>query len=1082
MALEIVPWPERALVHGGEGAVAYTLDREGAKLREPLPHADRIGPGEAEVPGDEHARVAAALGGGEDGTERVRVAVDVREAEKPHANIVALAGERKTSETRARVCMPSAEQLLEHASRIDPLRAAELRGELAPRYAEHDRFAVAVLLTTAHPPLSNALANTPDLLPEPRPLRPLEREGLSHRLAGLDGEELCVALRQIALRERMRIALLELLPAELGGFDAARAAAELSLLAELTIEAALKEAERSVFSRFGRPLHADGAPSTLVVLGMGKLGGHELNAGSDVDLVCFYDSDEVELAERHDGEPIRTASELWTRVVRRMTASLDEVTSDGFVWRVDLRLRPEGSRGPLTSSLAAAERYYESFGRQWERAVLLRARPVAGDLALGDELLLRLAPFVWRRQVDPRIARTMVDLVVRSRLELSADPSRDLKLGPGGIREAEMFVQTLQLVWGGRHPKLRARATVEAAMRLTSAGLLSAREADDIAGAYALLRRAEHAVQSTTALHTHLLPSEPHLLERLARSLGYAGQAELMRALDACRARISELFATLLPEGAAEESPWTPALAALDHGDLDGFARALEESGLPPALDLAPALAELARDPSSLLGVRTHELYPVVCETVLDAAVGAADPEQATRYLRRFMQRVRPVEVYVKLLSEDPPAIRRLVTMLGASAFVGEAVATSPELADLVLFEARRPTAADARAEIERAFAFAHKDTFDGEDDQARIERLVGAVRAAKRRISVQVALADFAGDLDTREATLVLSEVADAVLEAAARLSLGLEPGEPVRGLAVIAMGKLGGRDIGYGSDLDVLFLFDPSAGPDDDPVAYFTRRARRVIQYVSMPHVDGTGYALDTRLRPSGSHGLLVVSLDSFARYHAERDDAQPRGERAATWERLALLRARHAAGDLELGARMLTIAHRAAYERGGDPREVALDVHRLRQRMERELAREREGRYDVKLGRGGLVDIELAVQLCQLSHGRDARVRTTDTGLAIDALNSACAIDDETAQTLREGYAFLRKLEQRLRVVHDDDTHLVEAGAAGIVPLARRMGFSGAEPAGELLARYRHVTERVRAAYERIVGVGETGGPSH
>ncbi|MSP23722.1 MAG: bifunctional [glutamate--ammonia ligase]-adenylyl-L-tyrosine phosphorylase/[glutamate--ammonia-ligase] adenylyltransferase [Myxococcales bacterium] len=973
--------------------------------------------------------------------------------------------------------MPSPDQLLRHAHAIDAVRAAQMRVELAPKYRSERALAFAVLLATAHPAIAVSLARMPELLPEARPLRPAERALVQQRLARLDGDELRRELRIVARRERIRIALLELLTPELGGLDIARAARELSGLAELTVQAALSEAERSIFARFGKPTRLDGTASTLVVLGMGKLGGHELNAGSDIDLVSVYDTDEIEIVGAPLDADARSANELWTRVVRRMTATLDDVSEDGFVWRVDLRLRPEGSAGPLVNSVAATERYYESFARQWERAVLLRARPVAGDLALGDALLDALGPFVWRRQVDPRIAHTMVELVGRARTELSVDPSRDLKLGPGGIREAEMFVQTLQLIWGGRDPKLRARTTVDAAMRLSSAGLLTAAEADDLANAYATLRRAEHAVQSATGQHTHLMPADEAELERLGRALGFADKTALALALATHRARISALFATLVPHGNAEARHWARVIAALHAGDIDGVTRALDDAGVPTPRDLARPLIDMARDPSSLLGVRTYELYPVVCETLLDAVRGAADPEQATRYLLRFAQRVRHPEVYMKLLAEEPAAIRRLVTVLGASAFVGEAVATRPNLADLVLFEAQIPTASDARAEIERAFHSAHALHVPDEDEEARTERLVGALRSAKRRVAVQVALADLACDLDTRDATLVLSELAEAVLEAATRMALGVGPGEPVRGLTLIAMGKLGGRDIGYGSDLDVLFLFEPSTAPDEDAVRYFTRCSRKIIHLVSMPHAEGTGYELDTRLRPSGSHGMLVVSLDAFARYHTERHDTEPTGERAATWERLALLRARIAAGDRELGARMLESAHRAAYERGGDARAIAADVHHLRERMERELGREREGRFDVKVGRGGLVDIELGVQLLQLRHGGDARVRTTDTGTAIDALAAIGALDDEDAHTLRDGYAFLRKLEQRLRIVHDDATHLLEAGAAGVVPLARRMGLGGPEPASLLIARYRHVTERIRRCYERIVGIASS-----
>ena len=361
-------------------------------------------------------------------------------------------------------------------------------------------------------------------------------------------------------------------------------------------------------------------------------------------------------------------------------------------------------------------------------------------------------------------------------------------------------------------------------------------------------------------------------------------------------------------------------------------------------------------------------------------------------------------------------------------------------------------------------------------------EAVVEALRRAKARVTLEVGLADIASQLGTREATHTLSALADAELEAAARHALGTPAAERVRGLAILAMGKLGGREIGYGSDLDVLFLFDPAAAPPgSDADAYFARSARRIIRLISVLHGAGPGYELDTRLRPSGNQGLLVTSIDAFARYHGIRGDTVPDAAalapsvRAAAWERLALLRARAAAGDAALGAEAIRIAHAAAYDMPADARVVAEEIHRLRTRLERESSQERRGRYDIKLGRGGLVDIEFAVQLLQIEHGRDRRVRTTETAVAIDALAAAGYLAPEHAETLRDGYAFLRKLEQRIRILHATPAQLLEENAPGLLPLARRVGIRdrrGSEAGAELIARYREVTEQVRATYESIV----------
>jgi [glutamine synthetase] adenylyltransferase / [glutamine synthetase]-adenylyl-L-tyrosine phosphorylase len=954
-------------------------------------------------------------------------------------------------------------ELVSLAHRIDGERATELATRIDG--ARHPR---ALLLATAYPALAPGLERAPEALPEPaaHTREELARQ-LGRELAACEPDARREALRAFAARERLRIALRELLPPALGGVDLEESAAELSDLADVTIDAALAEACDVVFARTGAPRDGAGGASELTVLGMGKLGGRELNAGSDVDLICFYDSDDAAGNEL-------SAHDIWTRVVKRMTASLEEPGDNGFVWRVDLRLRPEGSRGPLVNSLAAAERYYESFGRLWERAALLRARPVAGSLALGERLLEALAPFVWQRRVDPNIAVAMYELVHQARAELSSAPERDLKLGRGGIREAEFFIQALQLIWGGREPRLRERSTLAAANRLRAAGLVSGREADDLAAAYVALRRAEHAVQWSTGVQTHSLPREAAALERVARSLGFGDGESFVADLGARQERVSALLTGILPGGEPEVSRWHDALLALDRDDFDAFRKRLQDAGLAEDEhgQLARDLFETARlDPDGPLGARTRERWRHLAASIFDAVADAADPTQAARFLRGFAMRLRPPGVYSRLLADEPAAVRRLITVLGGSAFVGELVQSRPELADLLLFEHRVPRPDDAREEVRRAW-----EAGRGAD----LEDAVGHIRRAQTRLLAGLALSDLGGEIETRDATQVMSALADAVLEVSARIALGADE---VKGLAILAMGKLGGGEIGYGSDLDVIFLFDPSAAPSDDGVGYFTKMARRIIQMVSMPHPEGAGYDLDTRLRPSGSQGMLVVSLPAFARYHGgeasesgpnRSSEASSRG--AATWERLALLRARFAAGDAALGAEAMRIAERAAYEAPlGDVAQVARDVHALRLRMERELARERPGRYDLKLGRGGLIDIEFAVQLLQLAHGAHVEVRTTETARAIAALERIGALAPAHAETLAEGLRYLRRLEQRLRIVHGDSAHLIEERAAGLLPLARRMGIrdaDGARARARLVERYRAIADRVRAAYEAIV----------
>ena len=881
-----------------------------------------------------------------------------------------------------------------------------------------------------------------------------------------DAERGIATLRRRVWAEKARIALRELLPLRLGGARLEVTASELSDLAAAAFDTALAEAEATIAERFGQPLRADGLPSTLVMLGLGKLGGSELNAGSDVDVIFVYDTDE--------GGSQLSLHEHFSRVVRRAVATMGTPSKDGLIWRVDLRLRPEGASGAIVNSVAAAERYYETWGRLWERAALLRARPCAGDLELGRLLSRELImPFVYRNRVDPTIAEALGELVVRSRNELSPDPQRDLKLGPGGIREAEFFVQSLQLVWGGREQALRVQGTLPALARLRSQGLVSDREARGIAESYVLLRRVEHRVQWASGVQTHLLPSDGEEYARLARSLGYSDASGLTRELERARERVSSTFQSLTHQGASPPSGSRAQRISELEGDDPELGRVAEEQFR--SADMGEHVAALARRPDGLLGALTRDRHPGLPDSVLDALASSADPEQAARYLRSFFSKFLAPAAYVNALGEDRRALLRLITAFGASAFVGDAVSSRPELADVILFgggAVSDPQAA-VRAEIWNAAESLSPDA----DYHEREESFIGALRAAKRRITVEVAVADLAGTIGMRDATRILSDLAEEILGCVVRHVFGDVPG-----FAVLGLGKLGGRDLGYGSDLDVIFSFLPSAAPEpQDATTYFVHGAQRVIRLLTEPHAAGPGYELDARLRPSGSHGLLVTSLASFARYHGQPLDGSELEpgptvlSSGAPWERQTLLRARGVVGDPELLRRALTIAWRAAYEGGAPP---ASEMHHLRMRLEKEQGREREGRYNLKTGHGGLLDIEFAVQWLQMKNGADPRVRTPDLGVALTALHSASYLNTAHFEVFNDGYRFLRQLEQRIVVKSGVSGAVVDTRSAGLAQLARRMGFQdgqGQRASEHLIARYKAVTDSVRASYEKVLELG-------
>ena len=949
--------------------------------------------------------------------------------------------------------------------------------------ATDDAVELAGLLAAAYPALAReALARPEDVVAIARGGTRTARDARTYRRAALaaigdlsDEAGVRRGLRRFAVREKMRVAAREVLP--LAGSDVDTTSRELSDLADVCVEVALAHALGWAEARWGVPVAVTGERCPFVVVGMGKLGGRELNAGSDIDLLLFYETDDGEV--RKDGAPTeQTLHEHFARVAQRMTAVLDDATEDGIVWRVDLRLRPEGTRGPLVNALAAAERYYETWGRTWERAALVRARPIAGDIAFGGRLLAALGPFVWRRNVNPQIADEMMSLVVRARAEMDHDPERDLKLGPGGIREAEFFVQSLQLIWGGREKELRRTNTLDALRRLRARGLVTDKEGREVGDAYLALRRLEHRVQFATGLQTHQIPEDPALLERVARSLGWSGAAELLREVDKTRKRVARRFGSLLGPARDRSRPASKLdrfWAAIDERDEAQVRAQLPGGmGLLGSPDLARHVLALARRPDFPLGASARDAHGDLAPVLLEGIAEAADPEQAARLLSTFFARLPTPSVYVRALSEDHHAARRLCTVLGASAFIGEALVSRPELFDRLLFGRGAPDAESATRAVDEEVQQLPPD--------ADVDDVVGALRRAKGRVTMEVGLADLAGELGTRAVTMTLSALADATVQHAVRFAIKEHGGRggghrdgAETGLAVIAMGKLGGREIGYGSDLDVFFVYEET--DDDEEKARYVRTAQRVIRLLSTPHGAGPGYDLDTRLRPSGNQGLLVVSCDAFARYHDSAAQAQAQAQ-AQDWERQALVKARFCGGDAALGARVIEVAARAAYERGAAPPEK---VHHLRMRMERELAGERtttgRARYDLKLGHGGLVDVEFAAQWLQMKYGKDPRVRTPDTEAALDALEACGYLDAALATALRDGYQTLRRMEQRLRVLHGKSSHYIEEGAPGLVVLARRVGMRDG-PRGSatemLLARYLQITKDVRAAYLAVLGL--------
>jgi glutamate-ammonia-ligase adenylyltransferase len=905
-----------------------------------------------------------------------------------------------------------------------------------------DALHVARLACQRAPYLATLLTRDPTRLarvaadPYLRREKPYER--LAAELATATAADLKARLRRLRGDELVRLGVRELelgLQTEVGR--------ELAHLADACFDAAIRVCDGELRAKFGAPRYVDDDghehDAHLAVIGMGKLGGEELNFSSDVDVIYIYSSD-------NGAAGSLSLHEYFAKLCKEITAAISEVTDDDLVFRVDLRLRPEGAKGAIANSLAQAERYYETFGRPWERQAWLKARLSAGDKALGDEIFATLRPFVYPRIVSPAVLDDVRDLNRRIKRELvRGKQGFDLKNGEGGIREIEFFVQALQLIHAGKQPALRQKGTLAALDALLFAGLVTDGEHDALVRAYRWLRHAEHMLQLEAGLQTQIVPEDPEARARFARRLGYKDEvsfgAELVRHTRA----VARLFATL----GAEDSG-APDVDAILRGELgpEEEGRALADLGF---CDVTAAQAELARArrrPGSPLSPAATERTARVGAQLLREIAASADPDQALRALGDLIARRGEAWSIWPLLDEQPAIARLLGSILGASAYLARTLVDTPELIDLLVELGQtspRRTVTQVRADLERRLS-----SIDREDPEA----VWSAVAEVKNGHVLRVGLADFAGALDP----LAVCEELTAIAEACLLTALGVVTQQlPQRAgaISVLALGKLGGRELGYAADLDVVFVYTG----DDDAIEHFSRLAQRLLGALRLRTSHGRLYEVDTRLRPSGTQGLLVSSLPAWRRYH-EHD--------ARLWERQALIKLRPVAGDPGLGEAVARHAELTVYGAPHDARSVAEAILTMRQKIERELG---ATAGDLKIGPGGVMDVEFATQYLQLVHGSSHRsLRTTGTSPALRAAATLGIAPPATLELLDEGYRFLRGIEHRLRVVHDQPIHKLPEQRDELARLARRCGFPDGDVLLERVARWQH---DIRAAYLQLLG---------
>ena len=809
-------------------------------------------------------------------------------------------------------------------------------------------------------------------------------------------------------------------------------------LAEVTLDAALAAARAELDARHGAPRTETGEVIDFWIIGMGKLGARELNVSSDIDLIYVYEEDGA-TAGRPDGGGVISAHEYFALVARTLRALIDDVTADGFVFRMDLALRPNGNSGPPVVSLAMLEEYFLVQGREWERFAWLKSRVVAprASVEAGRAKALRdlVTPFVYRRYLDYGVFEGLRQLHQKIRDEANRraagrpERANDVKLSRGGIREIEFIVQLLQVVRGGQFPEIRTRPTLKALQRLSAVGLIPAETAERLARAYIFLRRVEHRIQYLDDQQTHLLPTVDADLRWIAGSMRLSctpDACQLLDALGAHRELVATEFDALLHDGRGTPTARAP-------GGCKGC------GGVPPTLEsvalfdgLAPAVAERLRRlvDSPRVRMLRDDSRTRLARLLLRARRLAQElPDIGDDALVRFIDWVEPLlrrESYLALLAERGEVLGRLLRLLGLARWPMRYLMQHPgvidELADARMAHERFDPAAFARDLDERHRAWVRS----GEADEGE---LLDTLRRAHQAETFRTLVRDVEGEITVEQVADDLSALADATLARVldwAWRHLRQRHREAPR-FAVIAYGKLGGKELGYGSDLDIVFLYD-----DDDERApeIYAAFARKVITWLSLHTAVGSLYEIDTALRPNGNSGLLVTSVDAFDRYQ------QGRGSNTAwAWEHQAITRARWCAGDASLAARF-EATRRAVLTAPRDQAALRREVSTMRERV-REAHPVRPTRFDVKHSRGGMMDAEFAVQWLVLVHSAAHPVLQDNAGniALLQRAEAAGLLPAGVGTAAADAYRELRRVQHRARL----DEASTQREMADLGPLA-------------------------------------------
>jgi [glutamine synthetase] adenylyltransferase / [glutamine synthetase]-adenylyl-L-tyrosine phosphorylase len=882
----------------------------------------------------------------------------------------------------------------------------------------------------------DALARRPELakwlIEEGALDRSLAEGEMAERLAraipaGGDLADAMADMRRQREREMVRITWRELA----GTASPAETLADTSRFADVSIRAAVACAGSELERTYGKPRNAAGEEQPLIVLGMGKLGGGELNFSSDIDLIfVFPEKGETDGPRRIDNE------DYFTRLGRLVIRILGERTAFGLVHRVDMRLRPFGDSGPLTVSAAFLDDYLQAHGRDWERYAWIKARAITGIEAWKPIHAESVRPFVYRRYLDFGVFESLREMKALIEKEVARrDLAEHVKLGPGGIREIEFIAQAFQLIRGGQDRRMQTQSLLAVLPQLAGGKLLPGRVSQELEAAYLFLRRIENRLQMLADAQTHTIPADPLTKLRIAKSMGFGNWETCGAELNLHRARVTRAFQEVMfarHDAASAEVPGVNGVAEawLRGADAQAFAAALEARGFSQPLSAAQMLLEF-RGASSLKRLdapghaRLDTLVPRLIGAIVDMSgeLRAAQAEVLRRVLN-VLEAIGSRSAYFALLNENAPVRRKLVEIASLGEFLSAQIASHPLLLDELL-DTGSGGLPPPRAELEREIEARLSHMIEDEP-----ERQVEVLRQFQRAAIFRVAMADLTAKIPLMRVSDYLTEIAEIIVEQAMRLGwaqMTAQFGVPhcldggsrrVVKLCAVGYGKLGGFELGYASDLDLVFLHDSTmegaetdaAKPVDNQV-FFIRYAQRVMHLLTMHSAAGRLYEVDVRLRPSGKGGMLITRIGAFAEYQEKE---------AWTWEHQALLHARAVAGDPELRAAFEAV-RMDILQRCVRRETLRTDVREMRERMRKELSRARpgSGTFDIKQDAGGTADIEFLAQYWALLHaGAQPPVAMfSDTIRQLESVASANLVPQETVDELVDAYRGYRERTHHL-----------------------------------------------------------------